>query len=380
MAKRDWAWLAMMMTALSLFGCGDSNQAQGGAPPIEVGALTLKSQPVTLTSVLAGRTKASLEAEVRPQISGIILEQNFREGAQVEKGQQLYLIDPAPFEARLVQAKASLSRARANLKTAKARSERYQILVDSRAVSRQDFDDAQAQYFQALADVETALASVETAQIDLDYTRVYAPITGLAGRSTVTPGALVTASQVQELVTVQQFDPIFVDVTESSRELNALRRAWANGDIERVDDKAAAIVLYFDDGTRYEHQGEFKFADINVDVTTGTFTIRTTFPNPDYLLLPGMFVRAELVRGRMPKGFLVPARGVTRNAKGEATLMVLDKDNRVEERVVQAAQLIGQSWLVTEGVTEGDRVILEGLQYVRTGVTVTQVNPIEPEA
>ncbi|WP_345315541.1 efflux RND transporter periplasmic adaptor subunit [Ferrimonas gelatinilytica] len=368
------------MAAFTLSACGDSDQVTGGPPPIEVGALTLNAQPVTLTSVLAGRTKASLEAEVRPQISGIILEQNFREGAPVEKGQQLYLIDPAPFEARLVQAKAALSRARANLKTAQARAERYQILVDSRAVSRQDFDDAQAQYFQALADVETALAQVETAEIDLDYTRVYSPITGLAGRSTVTPGALVTASQAQPLVTVQQFDPIFVDVTESSRELNTLRRAWASGDIERVDEDAAAIVLYFDDGSRYQHPGEFKFADINVDVTTGTFTIRTTFPNPDYLLLPGMFVRAELVRGRMSKGFLVPARGVSRNAKGQATVMVLDKDNRVEQRVVEAAQLIGQSWLVTDGVVEGERVILEGLQYVRPGVTVTQVNPIEPEA
>ncbi|SHG95683.1 efflux RND transporter periplasmic adaptor subunit [Ferrimonas marina] len=362
-----------------LQGCGEAPPPQQGPPQVDIGIIKIASEPVTLTTRLPGRTKASLQAEVRPQISGIILEQLFEEGAMVEKGAQLYLIDPAPFEADLNRARADLSKARANLKTAKARADRYKILVDANAVSRQDYDDALAQYEQAEAEIETATAAVTQSKINLDYTRVYAPITGLAGRSSVTAGALVTSSQSQALVTVQQFDPMFVDVSESSRELNRLRRAWNSGQIIRQEGEAARVRLLFDDGAEYEHYGEFKFADINVDVSTSTFTIRTTFPNPDNLLLPGMFVRAELVKGIRPNGILVPAKGVSRDPKGQATVMVINDKGEAELRLVTASELIGQSWLVTEGLNDGDQVILEGLQFVRPGMPVPKFHEVEQE-
>ncbi len=369
-------WRIHLLTGLlvgCLSACGGEKPQSGPPPAAEVGVITLKAQPVTLSVQLAGRTKASLQAEVRPQISGIVLEQNFIEGAMVEEGQQLYLIDPAPFVAELDRAKADLAKARANMKTAKNRADRYANLVAARAVSQQDYDDALASFQQAEADVATAQAAVETAEINLDYTKVYAPITGLAGRSNVTVGALVTANQGDPLVTVQQFDPMFVDVTESSRALNRLRRDWASGALIRQD--AAKVKLYFDNNDLYEHEGAFKFADINVDTGTGTFTIRTAFPNPDSILLPGMFVRAELVKGVVPEGLLVPARGVTRNAKGEATVMVVT-NNTVEQRVVEVEQMVGQSWLVRHGLAEGDQVILEGLQYVRPGAPVGTIREL----
>ncbi|MBY5991468.1 efflux RND transporter periplasmic adaptor subunit [Ferrimonas balearica] len=361
--------LAVMVSA-----CGGDAPQQGPPQAAEVGVVTLAAQQVTVSVQLAGRTKASLEAEVRPQITGIVQQQLFTEGALVQEGEQLYQIDPAPYEADLRRAQADLSKARANLKTAKNRADRYETLVEARAVSRQDYDDALANFQQAEAEVATAQSAVTTAQINLDYTRVYAPITGLAGRSTVTVGALVTGNQGEALVTVQQFDPMFVDVTESSRALNQLRRDWASGELVRQD--AAKVKLYFDDGSRYGYEGQFKFADINVDTGTGTFTIRTTFPNPDNLLLPGMFVRAELVKGVVPQGLLVPARGVTRNAKGEATVMLV-KDDKVEQRVVEADEMVGQDWLISDGLAPGDKVILEGLQFVRPGVPVGTVRELD---
>lgn len=370
-------WRNHLVTGLLigfLSACGGEKPQQGPPPAAEVGVITLKTQPVTLSVQLAGRTRASLQAEVRPQISGIVLERNFAEGAMVQEGQQLYLIDPAPFEADLDRAKADLAKASANLKTAKNRADRYANLVAARAVSQQDYDDALANFQQAQADVATAQAAMETAVINLNYTKVYAPITGLAGRSTVTVGALVTANQGDPLVTVQQFDPMFVDVTESSRALNQLRRDWASGALIKQD--SAKVKLYFDDNDLYEHEGTFEFADINVDTGTGTFTIRTAFPNPDSVLLPGMFVRAELVRGVVPEGLLVPARGVTRNAKGDATVMVVNND-KVEQRVVQVEQMVGQDWLVRQGLAAGDKVILEGLQFIRPGVPVGTVREVK---
>ncbi|MBY6185357.1 efflux RND transporter periplasmic adaptor subunit [Marinobacter hydrocarbonoclasticus] len=367
-------FLLVGLTAALLAACGKDAPTQGPPPAAEVGVITLKPQPVTLSVQLAGRTKASLDAEVRPQISGIVLQQSFVEGGMVEEGQQLYQIDPAPFIADLDRAKADLAKARANMKTARNRADRYENLVAARAVSQQDYDDALANFQQAQADVATAQAAVTSASINLDYTKVYAPITGLAGRSTVTVGALVTANQGEPLVTVQQFDPMFVDVSESSRALNRLRREWASGELVRQD--GAKVKLYFDDNDLYDQEGVFKFADINVDTGTGTFTIRTTFPNPDNVLLPGMFVRAELVKGVVPDGLLVPARGVTRNAKGEATVMVV-ANNTVEQRVVEAEQMVGQSWLISEGLSPGDKVILEGLQFVRPGVPVGTIRELD---
>ncbi|MBY6105929.1 efflux RND transporter periplasmic adaptor subunit [Ferrimonas balearica] len=371
-AWRYRLWAGLLVSSLA--ACGGEAPQQGPPPAAEVGVITLQAQPVTLSVQLAGRTKASLEAEVRPQISGIVLERNFTEGSMVQEGQQLYLIDPAPYIADLNRAQADLSKAAANVKTAKNRADRYETLVAARAVSQQDYDDALANYQQAQADVATARAAVTSAEINLDYTKVYAPITGLAGRSTVTVGALVTANQGDPLVTVQQFDPMFVDVTESSRALNRIRRQWASGELVRQD--SAKVRLYFDDNDLYDQEGVFQFADINVDTGTGTFTIRTTFPNPDNVLLPGMFVRAEMVKGIVPNGLLVPARGVTRNAKGEATVMVVE-DDKVAQRVVDAEQMVGQNWLIRSGLKAGDKVILEGLQFVRPGVPVGTVRELD---
>ncbi|ADN75964.1 efflux transporter, RND family, MFP subunit [Ferrimonas balearica DSM 9799] len=371
-AWRYRLWAGLLVGSLA--ACGGEAPQQGPPPAAEVGVITLQAQPVTLSVQLAGRTKASLEAEVRPQISGIVLERNFTEGSMVQEGQQLYLIDPAPYIADLNRAQADLSKAAANVKTAKNRADRYETLVAARAVSQQDYDDALANYQQAQADVATARAAVTSAEINLDYTKVYAPITGLAGRSTVTVGALVTANQGDPLVTVQQFDPMFVDVTESSRALNRIRRQWASGELVRQD--SAKVRLYFDDNDLYDQEGVFQFADINVDTGTGTFTIRTTFPNPDNVLLPGMFVRAEMVKGIVPNGLLVPARGVTRNAKGEATVMVVE-DDKVAQRVVDAEQMVGQNWLIRSGLKAGDKVILEGLQFVRPGVPVGTVRELD---
>ncbi|MBY5979654.1 efflux RND transporter periplasmic adaptor subunit [Ferrimonas balearica] len=371
-AWRYRLWAGLLVGSLA--ACGGEAPQQGPPPAAEVGVITLQAQPVTLSVQLAGRTKASLEAEVRPQISGIVLERNFTEGSMVQEGQQLYLIDPAPYIADLNRAQADLSKAAANVKTAKNRADRYETLVAARAVSQQDYDDALANYQQALADVATARAAVTSAEINLDYTKVYAPITGLAGLSTVTVGALVTANQGDPLVTVQQFDPMFVDVTESSRALNRIRRQWASGELVRQD--SAKVRLYFDDNDLYDQEGVFQFADINVDTGTGTFTIRTTFPNPDNVLLPGMFVRAEMVKGIVPNGLLVPARGVTRNAKGEATVMVVE-DDKVAQRVVDAEQMVGQNWLIRSGLKAGDKVILEGLQFVRPGVPVGTVRELD---
>ncbi|MBY6223485.1 efflux RND transporter periplasmic adaptor subunit [Ferrimonas balearica] len=371
-AWRYRLWAGLLVGSLA--ACGGEAPQQGPPPAAEVGVITLQAQPVTLSVQLAGRTKASLEAEVRPQISGIVLERNFTEGSMVQEGQQLYLIDPAPYIADLNRAQADLSKAAANVKTAKNRADRYETLVAARAVSQQDYDDALANYQQAQADVATARAAVTSAEINLDYTKVYAPITGLAGLSTVTVGALVTANQGDPLVTVQQFDPMFVDVTESSRALNRIRRQWASGELVRQD--SAKVRLYFDDNDLYDQEGVFQFADINVDTGTGTFTIRTTFPNPDNVLLPGMFVRAEMVKGIVPNGLLVPARGVTRNAKGEATVMVVE-DDKVAQRVVDAEQMVGQNWLIRSGLKAGDKVILEGLQFVRPGVPVGTVRELD---
>ncbi|WP_035386910.1 efflux RND transporter periplasmic adaptor subunit [Ferrimonas senticii] len=369
-------WWMVLAVATLLSACGEAPPQQQGFPPPQVGVITVTPEPLKMTTTLAGRTLASLEAEVRPQVSGILLERLFTEGALVEQGQQLYQIDPAPYQADLARAKADITKARANLKTAKAKAERFQILVNSQAVSKQDFDDAQAQFEQAQAQIDTAEAALETATINLQYTKVFAPISGRVGRSSVTAGALVTANQSQPLVTIQQFDPIFVDVTESTGALTELRRAWASGELVRNQSDAAEVSLLFEDGSRYQQKGEFQFADINVNPSTGTFTIRTTFANPDELLLPGMFVRAELVTGTRENAILIPAKGVSRTPTGAATVMVLNSDNVVEARPVTVGEMRGNSWLVLSGLSSGERVILEGLQFVRPGAPVGGVEQL----
>ncbi|MCK9533881.1 MAG: efflux RND transporter periplasmic adaptor subunit [Pseudomonas sp.] len=322
----------------------------------KVGIVTLASETYTLTSELPGRTAAYRVAEVRPQVNGIIQKRLFKEGSDVKANQQLYQIDPAIYEANLKSAEASLLAAR-------SLAERYKILVAERAVSRQQYDDAQANRLQAEA-------ALERAKIEQRYTRVLAPIAGRIGRSSISEGALVSTGQAQELAVIQQLDPIYVDVTQSATDLLRLRRELANGLLEKAGDNAAQVTLKLQDDSHYLHAGTLEFSEVSVDAGTGSVTLRAVFPNPDGLLLPGMFVHARLVSGVQNKAILAPQQGITRNPKGEPTAMVLKADNTVETRQLKAERTVGNRWLVTEGLNEGDRLITEGLQFIQPGASV----------
>jgi membrane fusion protein (multidrug efflux system) len=322
----------------------------------KVGIVTLASETYTLTSELPGRTAAYRVAEVRPQVNGIIQKRLFKEGSDVKANQQLYQIDPAIYEANLKSAEASLLAAR-------SLAERYKILVAERAVSRQQYDDAQANRLQAEA-------ALERAKIEQRYTRVLAPIAGRIGRSSISEGALVSTGQAQELAVIQQLDPIYVDVTQSATDLLRLRRELANGLLEKAGDNAAQVTLKLQDDSHYLHAGTLEFSEVSVDAGTGSVTLRAVFPNPDGLLLPGMFVHARLVSGVQNKAILAPQQGITRNPKGEPTAMVLKADNTVETRQLKAERTVGNRWLVTDGLNEGDRLITEGLQFIQPGASV----------
>lgn len=322
----------------------------------KVGIVTLASETYTLTSELPGRTAAYRVAEVRPQVNGIIQKRLFKEGSDVKANQQLYQIDPAIYEANLKSAEASLLAAR-------SLAERYKTLVAERAVSRQQYDDAQANRLQAEA-------ALERAKIEQRYTRVLAPIAGRIGRSSISEGALVSTGQAQELAVIQQLDPIYVDVTQSATDLLRLRRELANGLLEKAGDNAAQVTLKLQDDSHYLHAGTLEFSEVSVDAGTGSVTLRAVFPNPDGLLLPGMFVHARLVSGVQNKAILAPQQGITRNPKGEPTAMVLKADNTVETRQLKAERTVGNRWLVTEGLNEGDRLITEGLQFIQPGASV----------
>ncbi|WP_459618346.1 efflux RND transporter periplasmic adaptor subunit [Bordetella sp. 2513F-2] len=369
---RGGAALFFSAIVLGLAACGDQKgAAPAAAGKPQVGVVTLKTQPVTLTTELPGRTAATRSAEVRPQVNGIIQKRLFTEGGEVKAGDQLYQIDPALYQAQVESSKAALARAEAQLRSARALAERYKPLVSTRAISRQTYDDAVAARDQAQADVLSAKAALDTARINLTYTKVLSPIDGIIGRSAVTEGALVAANQANALATIQQIDPVYVDVTQSSTQLLRLKKDLASGRLKRSGDgQAAEVTLTLEDGTPYEHKGKLEFSEVTVDESTGSVIIRALFPNPDHTLLPGMFVRARLAEGVAPEGLLVPQRGVTRSQRGEPTAMVLDAENKVELRVLQADRTVGDHWLVTGGLKAGDRVIVEGLQKVRPGVEV----------
>ncbi len=317
-------------------------------PAPKVGIVTLASQSYTLTSELPGRTAAYRVAEVRPQVNGIIQKRLFKEGSDVKANEQLYQIDPAIYAANLKTAEASLLSAR-------SLADRYKILVNERAVSRQQYDDAQASRLQAEA-------ALERAKIDQRYTRVLAPISGRIGRSSVSEGALVNSGQAQELAVIQQLDPIYVDVTQSANDLLRLRRELENGQLEKAGENAAQVSLKLQDDSDYPHMGTLEFSEVSVDAGTGSVTLRAVFPNPDGLLLPGMFVHANLINGVQSKAILAPQQGITRNAKGEATAMVVNAEDEVEARSLKAQRTVGDRWLVTEGLQDGDRIITEGIQ------------------
>ncbi|ARP76780.1 efflux RND transporter periplasmic adaptor subunit [Bordetella genomosp. 6] len=368
---RGIAALSLAALTLTLAACGKEQQAaQGGGQP-QVGVVTLKTQSVALSSELPGRTAAYRIAEVRPQVSGIVQKRLFTEGGEVAAGQQLYQIDPALYQAEVDSRRAALARVQAQLKTATLLVQRYKPLVDTRAVSRQAYDDAVAARDQASADVLAAKAALETARINLVYTKVLAPIGGIIGRSNVTEGALVTANQSAAVAAVQQIDPIYVDVTQSSVQLLRLKSALDSGLLQReADEQSARVTLTLEDGTQYDQDGKLQFSEVTVDPGTGSVLLRAVFPNPQRKLLPGMFVRARLAEGVASEGLLVPQRGVTRNQRGLPTALVVNADNKVELRTIKTDRAIGDQWLVSGGLAAGDRVIVEGLQSVRPGAEV----------
>ena len=370
---------AIAAVVFAVTGCQESPPSGAGGPPQappQVGVVTLVEQSVTLTTELPGRTSPYRIAEVRPQVNGVIQERMFVEGNDVQAGQQLYQIDPALYQAAYDSALAMLAHANAEMASAKALSDRYKALGDTNAVSKQDADNAIAAELQAQADVESGQAAVETARINLVYTKVISPITGRTGIS-VTEGALVTANQTASLVTVQQLDPIYVDIPQSTALLLRLRRELAGGQIKSSGENQAPVTLTLEDGSSYDQTGQLQFAETTVDQSTGSVTMRAIFPNPQKLLLPGLFVTARLEEGVSENAILVPQQGVTHNAKGEPTALVVTADNKVELRVIKTDRAIRDKWLVTDGLHAGDRVIVDGLQKVQPGATVapTEVTP-----
>jgi membrane fusion protein (multidrug efflux system) len=368
--------LMAFIAGVMLTGSGKQNSAaqKPAAGPPEVGIVTIQPQRVALAGELSGRTVPYLIAEVRPQVSGIIQKRIFTEGSDVKAGQLLYQIDPASYQAAFASANAARARAEATLGSVRLKAGRYQDLVKIKAVSQQDNDDAQAGLKQAEADVDTAKAAVETARINLAYTKVTAPISGRIGRSTVTDGALVTGNQPVALATIQQLSPMYVDVTQSSSELLKLKQNLASGLMKKDSGTAQARVkLLLEDGSAYPLPGSLKFSEVTVDQGTGSITLRATFPNPKQVLLPGMFVRALVEEGVNEQAILVPQRGVTRNPKGEALVMVVGAEEKVEPRPVTVVRTVGDNWLVSSGLKTGDRVIVEGLQRARPGTPVKAV-------
>ena len=363
---------AVMLTgSFLLTGCDDnkSQQAAQQQPP-EVGVVTLKNEPLKITTELPGRTSAFRVAEVRPQVSGIILKRNFVEGSDVKAGDSLYQIDPATYQAAYDSAKGDLAQAQANARVAQLTVNRYKPLLGTKYISQQDYDNAAATAAQTAAAVQAAQANVETARINLAYTKVTSPISGRIGKSSVTEGALVSNGQPTALATVQQLDPMYVDVTQSSDDFLRLRGELESGQLKQNDGKAN-VTLLMQNGSAYSQPGTLEFSDVTVDETTGSITLRAIFPNPDHRLLPGMFVRARLDEGTNPTALLVPQTGVTRTPTGEATAMVVGADNKVEVRKITANQAFGDKWLVTDGLKEGDRVITVGIQRAKPGAQVT---------
>ncbi|WP_318500580.1 efflux RND transporter periplasmic adaptor subunit [Photobacterium leiognathi] len=380
---RKIAKLAMVVSmALWVSACDQKaadSSAQQAAKSIPVSTIAITSHPQEIRVELPGRSKAYLEAEVRPQVSGIITDRGFTEGSDVKKGQSLYSIDSASYNAAYLSAKAELAKTQATLDSAKALAIRSKKLVERGAISKQTYDDNQAAYKVAIASLEVAKANVNKAKIDLDYTKVKAPISGRIGQSSVTPGALVNAGQSQVLATIQQLDPINIDIAQSSAQLLRLKAALKQGQLQASQN--ADVELILEDGTVYQHHGVLQFAEVNVDPNTGSVTLRAEFPNPEGILLPGMYVRAVLNTGTDPKAIMVPQKAVTRNSKGQATVMVVNAENKVESRIVTTAQVIDNQWRITEGLKDGDQVIVDGLQKVRPGALVqpTLTNNSQPQ-
>lgn len=383
-------WVRAGVAALCLGGlvaCSGRDQPpQAGAgkpasaPAVGVVVLTTESQ--TLRTELPGRTAAFQSADIRPQVNGILQKRLFTEGALVKAGQPLYQVDPATYEAAQSSAQAALARARAAARTAQVNARRNAELVEIDAISRQVFDESQAAVQQTQADVAVAQAALDTARIHMRYTRIVAPISGRIGLSAVTAGALVTANQATALATIQQMDPMQVDITQSSAELLQLRRQWQEGLFTRVDSNQAKVRLMLEDGSVYPHEGTLQFTGTAVNPTSGAITLRATFPNPDHVLMPGMYVRARLATSVAPQALLLPQEAVLRNAAGEPSVQIVDAENKLTKRPVVLGQAVGNRWLVISGVTAGEKVMVDGFQKARVGQTVkpTEVKPRDKAA
>jgi len=365
---------AVLAGFLLLSGCENGHGQQAPPPPIpEVAVVTVSAQPVLLTTELPGRTSAYRIAEIRPQVSGLIQKRLFTEGAEVKAGDMLYQIDPASFQAALDNANAYLAKAEANLPAIRSKADRYRKLMASNAVSQQDYDDRAAALLQAEAEVEYWKASVKSARINLGYTRITAPISGRIGRSNVTDGALVTAYQSQELTTIQQIDPIYVDVAQSATELQRLKQSLDAGRLKQSGADSKKVNLLLQDGTPYSLEGTLQFREVTVDPTTGSVIVRAIFPNPKSVLLPGMFVRAVIQEGIAEQAILAPQQGVNRNPKGEPIALIVDETGQVQLRRLTLDRAINNQWLVTSGLSGGERLIVEGMLNVRPGATVKAV-------
>jgi len=374
--------VALLSGLLVLGGCSDSSSEKASSAPAvkpEVNVMALHPTSVAITALLPGRTAASLIAEVRPQVGGIIRKRNFQEGGSVKEGDILYEIDPATFQATYDSQVAALQKAEGAVPSAQAKVDRYKGLSQRDAVSQQDLDEAQSLLTQANADVASAKAALDAARINLEYTKIRAPIGGRVGASTVTVGALVTAGQTTTLTTIRQIDPINVDVTQSSTNLLKLRRSIEDGRL-KTSGANVSVHLTLEDGSSYKQVGRIEFLDAAVEETTGSVTVRAEFPNPDQLLLPGVYVRATIQEGIRDNSFLVPQRAVSRNTKGEATAKFVGGDGKVEERIVSVERSMGNSWLVSQGIKDGERVVVEGSQRVKAGQDVIATDVIVNDA
>ncbi|MBI5571852.1 MAG: efflux RND transporter periplasmic adaptor subunit [Desulfomonile tiedjei] len=371
----EWCVLLLVVGGLLLGGC-DRRQQSAPSPVPEVATVTIRPEQLVLTTELPGRTCPHLVAEIRPQVNGIIQKRLFTEGSDVTVGQVLYQIDPAPFQAALDSARAALAKSEANLTVTRLKSDRYKGLLAEKAVSQQDYDDKEAALKQAEADIEYCKAAVETARINLAYTRVNGPISGRIGKSNVTDGALVTAYQALPLATIQQLDPIYVDVPQSTTELLRLRRRLADGRLNQNGTNQNKVKLILADGAAYPQEGTLQFRDVTVDPATGSVILRVVVPNPEGLLLPGMFVRAVVEEGVSEQAILVPQQGVSRTPKGDPFALVVSNGGTVERRMLRLGRAIGDKWLVSSGLSAGDRVIVEGTLNARPGSTVKAVSLI----
>ncbi len=378
---QSFAWAPALAVLASLVfligGCKKEDAQPAGPPPApEVSVMTIAPEAIMLTTELPGRTSAYRVAEIRPQISGIIQKRLFTEGAEVKAGDVLYQIDPAPFEAALKNAEAAHARSEANLPAVRSRAERYKGLLAENAVSQQDYEDAAAALKQAQADIQYWQAALDTARINLEYTRITAPISGHIGRSSVTEGAIVTAYQPVALATIQQLDPIYVDVHQSTTDLMRLKKRLAEGHLDQNGESQKEVKIIMADNTEYPEKGSLQFRDVTVDPSTGSVIIRAVFPNPERALLPGMFVRAVVKEGVNEQAILIPQQSVSRDPRGNPVALIVGADNTVGKRLLEVDRAIVDKWLVSSGLVQGDRLIVEGIQKVRPGMTVKTV-PLE---